>query len=336
AANGVVVKPVIYTFISYANGSGGYGPGMDSSVTQWPLWMANVNYTTAQAQTGAPAAAYPWSNWTLWQYNWNGSVAGVSQAVDLDIYDGTLAQFQSNLVIGNGAAAIYYWDPQGTTGGNPYTGSMTGNWESTYWSAGSGGQTTPSAWFEGQAVCFGVNTGNGTPAFTVTANANHTFAGMFDGPLNPNSCNVTVNGSGVLTLASGPQGFSMITASDGSQAFMTISNVIAGIGQAVPEGYGQLSLNGANTFSGGTALGYTGNPFTGIINFNNNSSFGSGTITLQSLGNTAALVAEGTSAINIPNAVTVASATTNNIVGNTAGVTFSGPWSLGAALSLGS
>ena len=41
---------------------------------------------------------------------------------------------------------------------------------------------------------------------------------------------------------------------------------------------------------------------------------------------------EGTSAVTVPNPVTVASATTNNIVGNAAGLTFSGNWSFGANL----
>ncbi len=326
AAEGVVVTPVVYTFISYANGTSGYGPGLNSTVTQWPLNMSNPNGGTAQS--GAPAATSPWSTWNFWQYDTTGAVPGVSGNCDEDVFNGTAGSLQ-NYIIGD-AVTFYYWDPQGTSGDNPYTGSMTGTWESKDWSSSSSGLAAPFSWIEGQAVCFGVNTGIGTPAFTVTANSNHTFAGIFDGPLNPNSCNVTINGNGVLTLAGGPQGFYMVTAVDGSLADITISNVIAGGGQVVPEGYGQLYLNGTNTFAGGTQLGYTGVPFSGILNFNNNSSFGTGTITLSTLGNGAALVAEGASAITISNPVTVAGATTNNFVGNPAGVTYSGNWSLGA------
>src|SRR5205085_7464347 len=56
------------------------------------------------------------------------------------------------------------------------------------------------------------------------------------------------------------------------------------------------------------------------------------TITLWSHGNGGALVLEGSAAVTVTNPVTVTSPTTNNIVGNTAGLTFSGDWSLGANL----
>jgi autotransporter-associated beta strand protein len=334
ASNGVTIKPVIYTFISYANGTGGYGPGFDSTITQWPLDMANVDFT--DPQTGAPAQTYPWSNWNFWQYNWHGVVPGIEGDCDEDVFNGTSAQLIQSYVVSTTNATIYYWDPQGTNGGNPYTNSMTGSWEGNLWTSNSAGQASLVKWPEGGCVCFGVNTGLGTPAFTVTANSNHTFAGMFDGPLNPNSCNVTVNGTGILTLAAGPQGFNMLTSIDGSTASMTISNMIAGTGQVVPENYGQLSLNGANTYTGGTQLGWPTAPFSGTVYFNNNSSFGTGKITLSSLGTGAALAVEGTSAITIANAVTVTNATTNTIIGNPAGVTFSGAWTLTNGLTLGS
>jgi autotransporter-associated beta strand protein len=79
-------------------------------------------------------------------------------------------------------------------------------------------------------------------------------------------------------------------------------------------------------------LGYPGVPFSGTVNFNNDSAFGVGTLTLSSDGNGGALVLEGSSAVTVTNAVTVASTTTNNIVGNAAGLTFSGNWTLGGNL----
>lgn len=333
AANaGVTVKPVIY--VSACNAG-----NFDTSVGQWFSDIAD--YNGQSAQTGTPWSVCGgqdvWGSgvWHFWQYSDAGSYGG--QSVDSDVYNGTLAGLTSTMIATtSGSGAIYYWDPQGTTGANPYTGSMTGTWETAKWTGSSAGQASPIAWVEGKAACFGVNTGNGTPAYTVTMNSNHVVAGFFDGPLNPNSCNVTINGSGVISLASGAQALDVINASDGSLGVLTINTVIAGDGQLVPEGNGQSYLNGANTYSGGTALGYSTVPWNGTVNFNNGSSFGTGTITLQNVGNGGALVVEGTSAINITNPVTVASATTNNIVGNAAGLTFSGPWSLGAAVSLGS
>ena len=210
---------------------------------------------------------------------------------------------------------------------------MTGTWENNDWSTGSGGQASPTGWVNGKAACFGVHTGNGTPSFTITMNSSHVVAGFFDGPLTPDSCNVTITGSGAFTLASGAQGLTVHNSSDGSDAFMTINNVIGGDGQAVIQGNGQLYLNGANTYNGGTQLGYSStSTFNGIVNFNNSASFGASTITLTSFGNGGAVVAEGTGVITIPNDVTVANTTTNNFVGTTSGVTYSGNWSLGGNL----
>ena len=92
AASNVVVKPVIYTGISYAN------TWLDNTVTNWPLWMANPS--AADPQTGAPAATSPWPTWKVWQYSWTGAVPGVSGNCDQDVYNGTFASFVSNMVIG--------------------------------------------------------------------------------------------------------------------------------------------------------------------------------------------------------------------------------------------
>ena len=230
-------------------------------------------------------------------------------------------------------AAVLYWDPQGTTGANPYTGSMSGTWESSLWSSSSSGQATPVAWTNGDAACFGVHTGKGTPAFTVTMNGNHTVAGIFDGPLTPNSAIVTITGTGIMTMQTNNlNGFALFNATDGSLANVYVNVPIAGGPTAgiCAEESGQLFLNATNTFSGGTYLGYSGASFTsGLWNFNNNVSFGVGPLYfLNCTGG--ALVSEGSSAINITNPMIMyqQNPASLNIVGNPAGVTFSGPWIL--------
>ncbi|PWU16564.1 MAG: hypothetical protein C5B50_13290 [Verrucomicrobia bacterium] len=272
-------------------------------------------------------------------------------------------------------AVLSYWDPQGAWGSYAtYTlGALDGTWENMSWSrnatGGSGapadqGQATPIAFTEGDAACFAVgagatNSGVGasTTTFTVTMNANHNIAGVFDGPLNPDSCIVTINGTGQWGLANG-QGFSTANSSDGSIGQVVINVPIvdasfasATTGQIVAESSGQIFLNAANTYSGGsfgigaggTLLGYSGSPWSGIINFNSSQSFGTGNIALRRGYSAAfgALVAEGTSAITIPNKLDFSQALSNtpylNIVGNPAGVTFSGPVDLGTkAMNLGS
>src|SRR5204862_1010069 len=72
-------------------------------------------------------------------------------------------------------------------------------------------------------------------------------------------------------------------------------------------------------------------------NFNDASSFGTGAINWNTGGSGGAFVVEGTSAITIPNNFVVNATYSYNLVGNTAGVTYSGNWNLnGFTISLGS
>ncbi|PWU16966.1 MAG: hypothetical protein C5B50_12250, partial [Verrucomicrobia bacterium] len=263
------------------------------------------------------------------------------------------------------SAAVTYWDPQGTTGSNPYTGDLSGAWETASWSTSGAGTNNPVTWVENTAACFAIHTGNGTPAFTVTMNGNHNIAGAFDGVLAPNASHVSINGTGQWVL-SAAEGFNASTSGDGVQGQLTINVPIvdgsyatglpaAPTGQVVAEGNGQLFFNAGNTYrggsnapsfpygNGGTLLGYYGSSWSGTINFNNSQSFGMGSIALMrgysaSFGT---LAVEGASAITIPNTVDFSQSLSNapflNIVGNTAGVTFSGNWTLGnKAVNLGS
>jgi len=329
AASSAFAKPVIYISACHAD-------ELDSSVSQWYNDIADYNGESSQSGT-------PWSVcsgddvwgsgvWNFWQYDDTASLAGFpGEQPDVDVFNGTAGTLAANLLVTSLNYAIYTWDPQGTGGGNPYTGSMAGTWENSSWSTTESGQGSPTGWTEGKAACFGVRTGKGTPAFTVTMNNNHNVAGIFDGALAPNSCNVTITGSGVIEL-SGVQGFDSENSTDGSDGYITINNAISGSGQVVLEGNGQLYFNGVNTYSGGTQVGYNGNGFNGIVNFNNGASFGAGAITLTTYGSGGALVAEGTSAMTIPNNVTLQAAATYNFVGTTGGVTYSGNWSLGGNL----
>src|SRR5262249_16464761 len=152
-------------------------------------------------------------------------------------------------------------------------------------------------------------------------NANHVVAGFFDGPLAPNSCDVTISGTGIINLAGGPQGLDAHNASDGSKAFIRINVPITGEGQLFPEDNGQSFLNASNSYTGGTTLGYDDangpNAFSGIVNFNNGNAFGTGTITLWKWGNTGTLSASGTAAMTVPNNVTLSNPVTNTISGTT-------------------
>jgi autotransporter-associated beta strand protein len=243
----------------------------------------------------------------------------------------------SLLAANNASAAVDYWDPQGTTGANPETTSLSGTWENADWSTSSSGVATPGAWVETDAACFAIHTGLGSPAFTVTMTSNHTVAGFFDGPLAPGPCQVTVTGPGIVTLQpANLNGFAVSSDAAPEYGYLTLNVVLAGgstAGVCPEDNAGQTFLNAANTYSGGTYLGYSGDAYSSsIINFNNAASFGTSNIYfLNCTGG--ALVAEGSSAITITNQVVVYNTApqTCNIVGNPAGVTFSGSWTLSGA-----
>ncbi len=222
----------------------------------------------------------------------------------------------------NALAAFSYWDPQGRGAGGP----VNGTWENLDWSPNSTGSTTPVAWGENNAAVFAVG-GNGSTPFTVTMNASHTVAGIFNPHNGAGPCSVTISGTGTMIMPAGTQQGFFAT----SPAVITINVPISGSGaQLIPESSGELDLNGANTYTGGTAIGFAGNTmFNGTINFNNSAAFGTGPVSfafcpILTLG------VEGGSAVNIPNAFsnTQTTALTCTINGNPAGLTFSGPWNL--------
>jgi lysozyme len=71
-------KPIIYTgaFMSSSLGTGFAG---------YPLWVANWGVS-------CPTMPANWTSWKFWQDADNGSVSGISGAVDTDVFNGSLAQ----------------------------------------------------------------------------------------------------------------------------------------------------------------------------------------------------------------------------------------------------
>lgn len=233
-------------------------------------------------------------------------------------------------------AAVTYWDPQGYWTSGTYTGNLSGTWENKSWSTNyQGAGVSPTNWIESSAACFGVGTALGTPPFSVLMNANHTVGGIFIGSLNPNSCNVTVYGPGIMTI-SGLQGFNIHNASDGSLGILTISNTIAGTGTFDPQNNGQIYLYGSNTWTGGTSLGYSGSSWSGTVYFDTTNAFGTGDIyTSNCLGG--ALVMTASSQLTITNPVVFPTPTsaTLYLVGGSSGVIFAGPCIVNQATTLG-
>jgi len=74
-------QPILYTAPGFWNS---HAP--DLTLTRYPLWLAD--YATQ------PLLPQGWTSWLFWQHSQSGSVAGVTGAVDLDSFSGTLQQLQ--------------------------------------------------------------------------------------------------------------------------------------------------------------------------------------------------------------------------------------------------
>lgn len=98
AASGVVgVRPVVYTGIWYSE-PGTY-PGLNSTVTNWANWMSDYNGQNPQVGSAA-GDTYPWPSWQIWQYNDTNTAVADWTGGDVDVYNGVLAGFAKEFVIG--------------------------------------------------------------------------------------------------------------------------------------------------------------------------------------------------------------------------------------------
>lgn len=78
------VRPIIYSNSNYAN-------YLNSSLNTYGLWIAKPG-TSA---TTPPTNMGVWNDWMFKQYSWYGSVNGISGNVDLDVYHGTIDDFNA-------------------------------------------------------------------------------------------------------------------------------------------------------------------------------------------------------------------------------------------------
>jgi GH25 family lysozyme M1 (1,4-beta-N-acetylmuramidase) len=113
-------KPIVYTSASFLS-SIGNPSGFDA----YTLWVANWQVTCPKIPSPV------WSDWTIWQNASTGTVAGINGMVDLDEFNGTLADLQ---MFANAGA-----NPAGTDAG----GSPAGDGGSTA-SGSDGGDATGS------------------------------------------------------------------------------------------------------------------------------------------------------------------------------------------------
>jgi hypothetical protein len=224
-------------------------------------------------------------------------------------------------------AQTEYFDINGSTSGFGITTGQTYDWDANpagspntgEWSTSSTGVVATTAWVPG---AFPRLYPAGTPMYTVTVTNTESFAGIFFGT--PQTVTLNPIGSGNLQLVSGLQG---VFGSSGVNA--TINVPIAGTGGIEPQNGGSLNFNAVNTYSGGTTFISSGT----LIFFNNNSSFGTGPMTLSvAAGGFAPLLATGGATITLANnfTSTVTGTGINFAASASTPVVSTGTWSLGA------
>ena len=182
AASGVTVKPVIYTGISFASS------WLDSTVTQWPLWMAWPS--TLDPQTGAPYQTSPWSTWNFWQYSWTGTVPGTSGNCDLDVFNGTSSGLSTYVVAAAGT-------PPGITS-QPVSQTVLAGANVTFTVGASGTAPLSYAWRRNGSAISGA-----TASSFTTNNVQAASAGSYS-VLVSNSSGSTNSANAVLVVNSPP------------------------------------------------------------------------------------------------------------------------------------
>src|SRR5262249_45450486 len=103
-------RPMIYTAKFYFDYIGN-----PQDFASYPLWVANYGATCPIMPNGG------WTNWKFWQYSSTGSVGGISGNVDVDHFNGTLADL---MAFANPPLPDAGGGPDGS--GNPMTGDTGG------------------------------------------------------------------------------------------------------------------------------------------------------------------------------------------------------------------
>jgi GH25 family lysozyme M1 (1,4-beta-N-acetylmuramidase) len=88
------VRPMIYT-------NGRYTNYLDPSLNSYYLWIAEPD-----GNTNPPDNLGHWTDWKFKQFSWTGNVSGINGDVDLNVFNGTLAQLDSLAQGGGGGNTV--------------------------------------------------------------------------------------------------------------------------------------------------------------------------------------------------------------------------------------
>lgn len=97
-------RPIIYAASGFWNTLSG-----TSAFADYDLWVANYF-------VNCPLVPNTWSGWTMWQYGDNGSVPGIAGPVDVNLFNGSLADLQAYASTSGSSPDVpieVYWARQG-------------------------------------------------------------------------------------------------------------------------------------------------------------------------------------------------------------------------------
>ena len=203
------------------------------------------------------------------------------------------------ILLASGARADNWFDVNGTAAGYGTVAGGSYSWDDPNWATVVGGTNATGNWVQTNFARF-----LGTGSYTITVNNSETNAGLFQAVAVNSGFTVTINAAGSGNLWINPN--SSLTTGLPVQGYfcnggnsLVINAPITGTGGinfGIISGTGNISLNGNNTYSGGSTL--TTSSYN--INFNNNNSFGTGPININ--GTTFAnLLSQGGTTITLGN-----------------------------------
>jgi lysozyme len=76
------MKPIVYTLPHFA------ASYLNNELSEFPLWVVSLKWWEPEPSKG-------WDKWTFWQHSHTGGVAGIKGNVDLNVFNGSFADFEA-------------------------------------------------------------------------------------------------------------------------------------------------------------------------------------------------------------------------------------------------
>lgn len=91
---GLGVTPMVYTGQAFHWWFSQGAPELAALFAKYPLWLASYSKEPAMPVDNQ-GVAFPWPQWSIWQHTGSGKVAGVTGAVDVNKFRGTLLDMET-------------------------------------------------------------------------------------------------------------------------------------------------------------------------------------------------------------------------------------------------